>query len=69
MDIIVVIISSHGEESVEQHPTRHDTNILRHRFYLQDKDMYTDDLLNQFKNHHSIHHIPKLFFVQVSKII
>ncbi|XP_021339144.1 uncharacterized protein LOC110440408 isoform X1 [Mizuhopecten yessoensis] len=66
VDIIVVLISSHGEEVKEQDEHSKDKNVLRHRILLEDKYLYTDELLKRF-NTSALKGIPKLFFIQACR--
>ncbi|XP_033743020.1 uncharacterized protein LOC117329267 [Pecten maximus] len=65
--IIVVMISSHGEEVLEQSENNKNKNILRHRILLEDKCLYTDDLLKKFETKKQLKGIPKLFFIQACR--
>ncbi|XP_033731588.1 uncharacterized protein LOC117321231 isoform X2 [Pecten maximus] len=65
--IIVVMISSHGEEALEQNENNKNKNILRHRILLEDKCLYIDDLLKKFETKKQLKGIPKLFFIQACR--
>ncbi|XP_033731773.1 uncharacterized protein LOC117321466, partial [Pecten maximus] len=65
--IIIVMISSHGEEVLERSKNNKDENILRHRILLEDEFLYTDDLLNMFERKNQLKGIPKLFFIQACR--
>ncbi|XP_069130135.1 uncharacterized protein [Argopecten irradians] len=66
-EIIIVVISSHGEEVLEISQIRKDKNVLRHRILMEDKHLYTDDLLTKFESKRELKGIPKLLFIQACR--